>query len=148
MDPPAKTPSGIITYTVSNDTNFNSYSYIEIFSKFQPKITLPIPEDHNTFFFFIHNKDQMYIPKSDGVFGSYYFYKTIETPGNKSYSQDYLLTRSHWKTLNTPRRRCDEGKKAASTTRCIARYLEQKVGCSMGLHGNDAVLKWYAPIFL
>ena len=31
------------------------------------------PDDQILFAFFIHNKDQMYLIKQDGAFGSYYF---------------------------------------------------------------------------
>ena len=33
------------------------------------------PDDQLQFAFFIHNKDQMYLIKQDGAFGSYYFSK-------------------------------------------------------------------------
>ena len=107
----------------------------------QPKITVNIPKDHMVFFFFIHNKDQMYIPKFDGAFGSYYFYKALlgsnYSPCNKSCGQSYLLTRIRRKTLNTPSQRCDEGDGPVNTAQCISRYLDKKIGCSMGLHGTD-----------
>ena len=109
----------------------------------QPKITVPIPEDHICFYFFIHNKDQMYIPKQDEAFGSFYFYLALGSPSNKSYYRSYLLQRTRWKKLSTPNQRCMEGISAANTTRCITRYLEQKVGCSMDLHGSDPKLKRY-----
>ena len=111
----------------------------------QPRITVNIPKDHMSFYFFIHNKDQMYIPKFDGAFGSYYFYKILlgsnYSPCNNSCHQSYLLTRTRRKTLNTPGQRCDEGNGAPSTTQCITRYLEQKIGCSMGLRGTNPKLK-------
>ena len=50
----------------------------------QTIIKLPIPEDHETFWFFIHNKGQMYFPKQDEAFGSYYFYKQMKKEDGKS----------------------------------------------------------------
>ena len=143
MDPPAKTPSGIIRYLVGVTHN-TKYISIFIYSFIlQPKITIPIPKDHMCFYFFIHNKDQMYIPKQDEAFGSFYFYIALGAPSNKNYYRSYLLTRTRWKTLSTPSQRCDDGKSEANTTKCITRYMEQTVGCSMGLHGTDPNLNRY-----
>lgn len=90
----------------------------------------------------------MYVPKQDDAFGSAYFFYGLRGHDlrNTSYYQSYLLTRTRWKTLNTPSQRCDEGNAAANTTQCITRYLEQKVGCSMGLLGTDPELKRYIPM--
>ena len=143
MDPPGKTPPGIIRYLVSY-FSFKSVSLVhKIIPNLQPKVTIPIPKDHFCFYFFIHNKDQMYIPKQDDAFGSSYFFKGLGAPSNKSYYRSYLVTRTRWKTISTPNQRCDDGNSAANTTTCITRYIEQKVGCSMGLQGTDPNLSRY-----
>ena len=85
----------------------------------------------------------MYIPKQDDAFGSSYFFKGLGAPSNKSYYRSYLVTRTRWKTISTPNQRCDDGNSAANTTTCITRYIEQKVGCSMGLQGTDPNLSRY-----
>lgn len=83
----------------------------------------------------------MYVPKQDDAFGGCYFYRGTGVLSNGSYYQSYTLTRTRWKTLNTATQRCDEGKSAANTTKCITRYLERTIGCSLGLHGTDPGVK-------
>ena len=107
-------------------------------------ITFNIPNDLIYYYIFIHNKDQMYLPKLDQLFGSYYFYLDlpINTVKNGScLAKQYMLLRTHWKTLDKERNRCDEGNKEAKTTECITRYMEQNFKCSMGLQGSSNKLK-------
>ena len=119
----------------------------------QPVIEIRIPEDHYKFLFFVHNKGQMYFPKQDEAFGSYYFHKSYHPPKNQNYTyryqQSFRLERTHWKTLPTENQRCGKpGNSGADTTTCITRYLEQTVGCSMGLLGTDPDLKRYHCKFM
>ena len=110
----------------------------------QPLIAIRIPEDHYKFLFFVHNKDQMYFPRRDEAFGSFFFSKRFPSPSayeKRTYVQNYRLDRTRWKTLSTKYNRCDEGTSIVTTTTCITQYLEHTIGCSMGLHGNEQNLK-------
>ena len=109
-------------------------------------LTLPIPNDLQYYYIFMHNKDQMYFPKIDQIFGSYYF--LLEIPQkyiNKGVciAKRYKLMRTHWKTLDKERSRCDSGKNAAKTTECITQNIEQNVKCSIGLEGSNSKIKRY-----
>ena len=113
MDPPGKTPPGIIRYLVRY---FSFKLAVSLANRtipdLQPKVTIPIPKDHFCFYFFIHNKDQMYLPKIDQTFGSYYLYldTSKKLKGNGTcLAKQYKLERTHWKTLDKERNRCDEG---------------------------------------
>ena len=69
----------------------------------------------------------MYLPQYEETFGSAYL--TIDPPNhgfniqdtNRSYSytQNYLLKRTHWKALDYEQQRCDKEDNAKSTTKCI-----------------------------
>ena len=90
----------------------------------------------------------MYFPRTDEAFGSFYIYREMQNPESNSnlgkkivFRQSYRLERTHWKTLNTENQRCDEGRSAANMTNCITRYLEQTIGCSVGLYGSDHGVK-------
>ena len=115
----------------------------------QPGMTLLIPKGNTGFYFFIHNKGQMIFPRTDEAFGSFYIYREMQNPesnpnmpgGKILFKQGYRLERTHWKTLNTESQRCDEGSSAANMTNCITQYLEQKIGCSVGLYGSDRSIK-------
>ena len=95
------------------------------------------PVDLQQFAFFIHNRDQMYLPRQDQLFGSYYFPVGMPTDKEVFTIASYELERTHWKTLNTEKDRCDETDSEANTTKCITQFLEQSVGCSMGSYGAD-----------
>ena len=148
IDPPTESPgTGAMGYRVNK-----CYCYVIIYQIVikeynfrQPIILLRVPVGNMGFFFFIHNKGQMYFPRFDEAFGSFYFYREISypPPNYKVYHhmQSYRLERTHWKTLNTENQRCDEGNSVPNTTKCITRYLEQTVGCSMGLYGSDPGMK-------
>ena len=99
------------------------------------------PDDHLLFVFFIHNKDQMYLIKQDGAFGSYYFPLGMPPDKKVFWRANYELKRTHWKMLNTEDERCDESDSEANTTQCITQYLERSVGCSLGLIGGDPNLE-------
>ena len=111
----------------------------------QPTINILVPEDHQAFYFFIHNKGQMYIPKRDEAFGSFYFYVTMPmsanaTPMQYLGEQSYRIERTHYKTLRTENQRCDDRVDATNTFTCITKYLEQTVGCSIGMYGTDSTI--------
>ena len=97
--------------------------------------------DFLEFTIFIHNKGQIYLPKSDEIFGSAFLLLLVDV--NKEdrkgmrYHQSYMLRRTHWKAMNTEKKRCDNENTEAETTKCITQYLEHKIGCSFGMSGTD-----------
>ena len=107
----------------------------------QPSINVHISEHGMSFFFFIHNKGQMYFPKRDEAYGSSYIFKRMPKREGTMYSQKYRLERTHWKTLDTENQRCDEVNDNKNTTQCITTYIEKTVGCSVGMFGTDPHMK-------
>ena len=94
----------------------------------------------------------MHFPKIDRVFGSEFIsidltekYEEAVNKGWKNqvhFEQTFELSRTHWKTLDTPGKRCDDKKAIANTTQCIAHFVENTIGCSMGMDGgNPSVVK-------
>ena len=77
------------------------------------------PDDQILFAFFIHNKDQMYLIKQDGAFGSYYFPLGMPPDKKVFWRANYELKRTHWKMLNTEDERCDESDSEANTTQSL-----------------------------
>ena len=79
----------------------------------------------------------MYIPKQDEAFGSFCIYRMM----TKHEGKIYRIERTRWKTLNTEKQRCDNENATNNTTKCITRYIEETIGCSMGMYGRDQDLK-------
>ena len=75
----------------------------------------------------------------DEIYGSELILLKVDDapPNHKVYHQSYKFRKTYWKALDTPEKRCDESSLEANTTQCITRYLEQTVGCSLGLAGSD-----------
>ena len=98
---------------------------------------------------FIHNKDQMYFPKIDKIFGSEFIALQVDSARmnakekNTSYHifDSFNMAKTHWKALDTPLKRCKSENREANTTQCIIRFLEQNIGCSMGLAKSNEKLK-------
>ena len=96
-------------------------------------------------YFFIHNKDQMYFPKIDKIFGSYG--KLVQLDGGRMRAkpqgtgylviQPFEIQKTHWKALDTASKRCRGDSNKANTTGCLTQYLEQTIGCSIGLPQSD-----------
>ena len=91
----------------------------------------------------------MYLPQYEKAFGSAFLtidlpnhgFNTERDPNNSySYSQNYVLKRTHWKALDYEEQRCGHEGNAGSTTKCITKYLEREIGCSMGLLGSSPTL--------
>ena len=104
-------------------------------------------EDGFSLYLFLHNKDQMYMPKLNGVFGSDFMYlkvgKARMRDGNSTgIHAFYKMKQTLWKALDTPQKRCINNKKA-NTTKCLTLYLEDKIGCSMGLARSDKNVERY-----
>ena len=98
-------------------------------------------EKENGVYIFVHNKEQMIFPKFDGIYGSAYLGKTVLTQGH--YSQTFSISRTHWKTLSNENKVCDEDlDKEANLTSCYTRYLEDTIGCSMGMLGSNDEVPW------
>ena len=84
----------------------------------------------------------MYFPKPDNIFGSDYMILDIaeiiqkENLNETGLYQYFELQRTFWKSLDTPEKKCDMKNKGL-TTKCITNFLEQTIGCSMGLAESD-----------
>ena len=102
----------------------------------QPSFFLPISADTRGFYIFIHNQGQMYTPKLDGGFGSFFFHIRIPDP-TRRYGQTYRLERTHMKLLKTKNQVCDDENTKPNTTLCITTYFEKAVGCSIGMRGGE-----------
>ena len=97
-------------------------------------------------FLFIHNKDQMYFPKIDNIFGSQVKFVSLDTKTKQEgsgylISQHYAFQKTHWKALDTPLKRCRSDNVKANTTQCLTHFLEHKIGCSLRLPGSDPQIK-------
>ena len=77
--------------------------------------------------------------KADSIYGSEFLFlrEDKKQQNGKIYHRCYKITKTHWKALDTPNKRCDDSNSEANTTQCITRYLENTIGCSMGLAGSD-----------
>ena len=109
-------------------------------------MALPVSLDQSLFMVLVHNKGQMYFPRPDKIFGSDYIILDIaeiiqkETLNETGLYQYFELERTFWKSLNTTEKRCDMGN-TAHTTKCITNFLEQTIGCSMGLAESNPDVK-------
>ena len=99
---------------------------------------------------FIHNKDQMYFPKIDKIFGSEFMALQVDSARMKKVKEEnttyrimttYSMVKTHWKALDTPLKRCIKENEEANTTQCIVKFLEHNIGCSMGLAKSNAKFK-------
>ena len=105
-------------------------------------MVLHVSVSHSLFMILVHNKGQMHFPKPDNIFGSDYVIVDIrdilleEKLNDTGLYQYFELERTFWKSLDTPEKRCDM-KNTVNTTKCMTNFLEQTIGCSMGLaEGN------------
>ena len=97
-------------------------------------------------FVFMHNKDQMYVPKMDKIFGSEFIALQVDSARMKAKKSGteyqiitvYNLAKTHWKALNTPHKRCRSENIEANTTKCIVQFLENRIGCSLGLAKSNS----------
>ena len=103
----------------------------------QVEIVVKLPADVR-FKLFVHNKHQMYFPKDDEIFGSYYNYFDYGPLKKGFYQQTFTVSRTRWKTIDISNKRCDADTHfEPNTTECITHYLEEKIGCSMGLKSSN-----------
>ena len=78
----------------------------------------------------------MYIPRADKIFGSEYIITEEVWENGTSYHQYHEFGRTHWKSLDTEEKRCDT-ENQYNTTKCITHFLENSIGCSMGMAESD-----------
>ena len=94
----------------------------------------------NSIHILLYNKDQIYIPKADNVYGSEYILLSVSEemrPAGTFGLQPYKIKRTHVKVLDTPTKRCDGDDSKTQITQCITSYLENTIGCSMSLLRSD-----------
>ena len=99
---------------------------------------------------FLHNKDQMYVPKIDNIYGSEVIAFLVDSARMKKAREQgtaydirtvHKMAKTHWKALDTPLKRCRSENKEANTTQCIVQFLENKIGCSLGLAKSNSEVK-------
>ena len=81
---------------------------------------------------------QMFVPNLVEVYGS-----QVTLPQNRGidiwmgecYNYDMKITKSHLKALDQPSEQCDSSTRDPNTSECIAKYIEDRIGCSMKIHG-------------
>ena len=82
---------------------------------------------------------QMFVPNLVELYGS-----QVALPQNRGidvwrkecYDYDMKITKSHLKALDQPSERCDSSTTNPNTSECIARYIGDKIGCNMKIHGG------------
>ena len=94
----------------------------------------------NAIYLLVHNRDQIYIPKMDDIYGSELIFLSLSQEMRKAGTmglQPYKMKRTLVKGLDTPTKRCDKDGSVARIAQCITSYLEIMTGCSMGLLRSD-----------
>ena len=85
---------------------------------------------------------QMFIPNQVGVYGSRYFEAKdpdsdeIDVDRYGCYQLEMEISKTGLRALDQPRERCDMSTKEPNTSQCIARYIENQLGCSISIHGG------------
>ena len=100
----------------------------------------------------------MYFPKVDKIFGSDYMSFQVDSARVKRGMKDgtkfhimttYKMAKTHWRAMDTNNKRCiSHHNKEANTTKCITEFLENKVGCSVGLSGSNPKIKRLLSSFI
>ena len=92
----------------------------------------------------LSNKNQLF-HNTKQLFGSADFMLDMSgimgTTKANHFIQGWKIRRARWKLLDTPSKRCDMSNTEANTTRCLTQYMEETVGCSMGLARSDPALE-------
>ena len=87
---------------------------------------------------------QMFVPNRVGVYGSQYTQAknshndVIQRIDHVCYKYEMEITKSGLKSLDQPTERCDSSTKHSKTSQCIARYIEDRIGCSMNIQSNSS----------
>ena len=111
----------------------------------QTTLNLPLSMNHHKFLLFLHNKGHMFFPRADGSFGSDYVYLQVPefVDNGTIYHQLFKFNRAHWKSLDSEEKRCDVGNNNY-LTKCVASFLDNLIGCSMGIAQSDNYLnRWH-----
>ena len=97
-------------------------------------------------FYLVHlsNYNQLF-PNTKELFGSDAFVLDVSgivrTAEATNFIQDCKIRRTRWKLLDIPTKRCDMSNTEANTTMCLTKYMEETVGCSMGLASSDPAIE-------
>ena len=128
-------------------------SFLVDYPSWQMQIFFNIIGEDFTLYLFLHNKDQMYLPKINGVFGSDFEYLKVDRERMRDRNSAgchiytfYEIEQTQWKALDMPEKRCKSGNREVNMTQCITQYLENRVGCSMGLARSDPQINRYYDI--
>ena len=84
----------------------------------------------------------MFVPNWVDVYGSTYTQakaannKFIEIFNGECYHYEMTLTKSGLKAIDQPTEPCDSFTKDPNTSGCIARYIEDQIGCSVKIQGG------------
>ena len=87
---------------------------------------------------------QMFVPNWVGVYGSQYTEASqrnrdvIDVHNRESYHYEMKITKSGLRALDQPTERCDSYTKDPNTSKCIARYIEDQIGCRMNIQGGGS----------
>jgi hypothetical protein len=52
-------------------------------------------------FIFVHNKDQMFVPQREGLYGSQYYY--FDASRSRAYTKTFLMKKTHQKYIDKER---------------------------------------------
>ena len=84
----------------------------------------------------------MFIPNLVEVYGSQYILvgkgDADGRGGSLCYQQILKITKSGLKALDQPSERCDSDTDNPNTSTCIAKYIEENLGCSMDIQGGGS----------
>ena len=53
------------------------------------------------------------------------------------YTQDIYITESHVKAIDQPTRPCTNEASSLSTSKCLANFIERKIGCTPNIQGSQ-----------
>ena len=119
---------------------------IFLYSK-QTYANLHLSYNHSKFVIFLHDKGHLFLPRPDRIFGSEYYLLQMselakEMDNSTEYHQYFEMERSYWKSLDSEEKRCDVENRN-NATKCVTHFLENSVGCSMGISESDNELERY-----
>ena len=96
----------------------------------------------DSFHVYLHNRNQVIAKKVDDIFGQKDIPMNVGDQLKNSlqfrhFRKDFKIKRTHWKALDRPEKKCSEGTTEANITKCIAHFIEQTIGCSIGVLGSN-----------
>ena len=77
----------------------------------------------------------MFIPNFNRVYGSYALYYVVPD-SMRSHRSTWAMTRSRIKAIDQSSQRCVD-KRDFDTSACIARHIEEELGCNPRIHGSS-----------